>query len=69
VALMCVWVQIWTTGGLLYFKMWVVSLPGWKVFTSHKLTLLHGVNLLGFDKGKRRQYTIFTPQLKTTIIS
>jgi len=42
------------------FKMWIISVPAWKIFTSHKKTLLCGVNLLGFDKGKRRQYTIFT---------
>jgi len=42
------------------FKMWVISLPAWKIFATHKKTLLHVVNLLGFDKGKRQQYIIFT---------
>jgi hypothetical protein len=51
-------------------KKWVIFLPAWKIFTSHKKTLLHGVNLLGFDKGKRRQYAIrYLPQLKPTFIS
>jgi hypothetical protein len=42
------------------FKMWAISLPAWEIFATQKKTLLHVVNLLGFDKGKRRQYIIFT---------
>lgn len=53
-ALMCVGLdrdQWWAV----VFKMWVIPLPACKILTSYKKTLLHGVNLLGFDKEKRRQ--------------